>query len=62
MPLRFNKTKETKEFLPLIPRMTLMFQEKKPPLSSVLSASSAVKKSKFRTPVDLMSSDFYPVP
>jgi hypothetical protein len=62
MPLRFNKTKETKEFLTADDADDADVLRKEAPLSSVLSASSAVKKSKFRTPVDWRSNDFLPNP
>jgi hypothetical protein len=62
MPLRFKRTKETKEFLTADYADDADVLRKETPLTSVLSASSAVKKSKFRTPVDLTSNDFQPVP
>jgi hypothetical protein len=58
MPLRFRKTNETKEFLTADYADGADVLRNETPLSSVLSASSAVKRSKFRTPVDLTSSDF----
>jgi hypothetical protein len=56
MLFTFQNNREAR--LGLTHRMDADLLKEETPLSSVLSASSAVKKSKFRTPVDLTSSDF----